>query len=38
MQIGKNERSSRRKYIENYDNNILMRIPFVLEFYVYKRR
>ena len=38
LQMRKNEKSIRRKYIENYDNKILMRIQFILEIYVYRRK
>ena len=34
----KNEQSSGRKHTENYDNKMLLRIQFILEVYVYRRR
>ena len=32
------KKSSGKKYIENYDNKILMRSQFILQVYVYRRR
>ena len=38
LQMQKNKFNCRRKWIENYDNKILVRIQFVFEAYVYKTR
>ena len=34
----KNEQSSGRKHTKNYDSKMLLRIQFILEVYVYRRR
>ena len=38
FKMRKNEQSSRRKYIENYNKKILMRIQFISEVLVYRQK
>ena len=38
LQMRKNKFNSRRKWIENCDNKTLVRIQFILEVYVYRRK